>query len=178
MAATHPTPFTRQDLLDLFDRLGLEHDTVDHPPVFTVAESGAIKTAIPGGHTKNLFLKDKKGALFLVSALADSVIDLNALSKTLGAGRFSFGSADLLIETLGVRPGSVTAFAVVNDPLNRVRMVLDKALLAHARVNFHPLSNDATTGVSPDALLRLLDHTGHHPQIVAFDEIGASRLVG
>jgi Ala-tRNA(Pro) deacylase len=168
---------TRQQLLALLDDLGVAYTTHDHPPVFTVAESGAIKIAMPGGHTKNLFLKDKKGGLFLVSALADTAIDLNALSKTLGVGRFSFGSAALLLETLGVHPGSVTAFAVINDKLNRVRIVLDEGLLGHALVNFHPLSNDATTAVTPAGLLRLFDHTGHHPTRVAFTADGASRIV-
>lgn len=146
--------------------------------MFTVAESAGIKAAMPGGHTKNLFLKDKKGALLLFSALAETQIDLNALSKTLGMGRFSFGSADLLFETLGVHPGSVTVFAAINDRLNRVRVGLDAALFAHAVVNFHPLSNDATTAVSPADVLRFLDHTGHHPVRVAFDAEGLSSLVG
>jgi Ala-tRNA(Pro) deacylase len=169
-------PATRQELFDLMDRLGLAHRTHDHPPVFTVAESSAIKFAIPGGHTKNLFLKDKKGALLLFSALADTPIDLNLLAKTLGMARFSFGAPALLFETLGVHPGSVTAFAAINDRLNRVRIGLDAGLLAHSAVNFHPLSNDATTSIAPGDLLTFLAHTGHRPAIVAFDDNGGSAL--
>lgn len=170
-------PATRQQLLALLDDLDVAHSTYDHAPVFTVAESGAIKQTLPGGHTKNLFLKDKRGKLFLVSALSETRIDLTMLSKTLEAGRFSFGAPELLLETLGVRPGSVTAFAVVNDPQRRVQVVLDHALFAHELVNFHPLSNDATTAVTPAGLLRLLDHIGHKPLLVAFDGAGLSRIV-
>jgi Ala-tRNA(Pro) deacylase len=166
-------PATRFDLFDRLDALGVAHRTFDHDPVFTVAESANIKLAMPGGHTKNLFLKDKKGRIFLLSALAETVIDLNALSKHLGAGRFSFGSADLLQAVLGVTPGSVTAFATINDTLGRVEMLLDAALMDHDPVNFHPLTNDATTAVSPQGLLRFLASTGHRPVLVRFDRDGA-----
>jgi Ala-tRNA(Pro) deacylase len=170
-------PATRQDLFALFDRLGIAHATLDHAPVFTVAESAGIKAAMPGAHTKNLFLKDKKGALLLFSACADTQIDLNALSKTLGMGRFSFGSAALLHEVLGVYPGSVTVFAAINDPLNRVRVGLDAALFAADVVNFHPLANDATTAIAPAGLDTFLAFTGHRPTRVAFDADGQSRLI-
>lgn len=168
---------TRQDLLAFLDRLGVAHRTFDHAPVFTVAESAAIKLSMPGGHTKNLFLKDKRGRLFLLSALADTKIDLKALAKLFHADRFSFGSADLLLETLGVTPGSVTAFAAMNDALGRVTILLDDGLFTHDPVNFHPLSNDATTAVSPKGLLAFLDATGHHPICVRFGADGAPALV-
>lgn len=170
-------PAAPADLFARLDALGVAHTTVEHRPVFTVEEGADLKAAMPGGHTKNLFLKDKKGALFLVSALAESRIDLNALSRALGAGRFSFGSADLLYETLGVTPGSVTVFAVINDPGRRVRLVLDDALFSHDLVNFHPLSNDATTALSPAALQRFLDWSGHVPVRVAFDQGGQPVLI-
>ena len=117
-------------------------------PVFTVAESQAIKQEIPGGHSKNLFLKDKKGRLFLVVADAETRIDLKRLHEAIGAsGRLSFGSAELLREMLGVEPGSVTPFALVNDRERRVTLVLDEALMRSEPVNFHPLVNSATTGL-------------------------------
>lgn len=169
-------PLSRQDLLALLDRLGISHVTHDHAPVFTVAESGAIKAALPGGHTKNLFLKDKRGALFLLSALADTRIDLNALAKALGAGRFSFGSAELLMETLGVAPGSVTAFALANDGPGRVRFLLDAALLDHHPINFHPLTNTATTAISPAGLTRFLNGIGRAAHCVDFS--GPSPVIG
>lgn len=154
-------PHTRESLLALLVAWGIEQETVEHPPVFTVAESASLKAAIPGAHTKNLFLKDKAGALYLVSAEAHTVIDLPALARVLGAkGRFSFGAPALLAEALGVQPGAVTAFALVNDPDRRVRFALDAALLKAERVNFHPLRNDATTGVSPAGLLKLLERLG------------------
>lgn len=168
---------TRHDLLAYLDSLGIAHRTHDHAPVFTVAESAEIKAAMPGGHTKNLFLKDRRGRLFLLSALAETKIDLKALAKLFGADRFSFGSPELLHEALGVTPGSVTAFAVMNDRLGRVTMLLDAALFDHDPVNFHPMSNDATTAVSPAGLTAFLDATGHPPIRVAFDSEGAPRLV-
>lgn len=168
---------TRHDLLSFLDRIGVPHRTFEHPPVFTVAESAAIKTQMPGGHTKNLFLKDKRGRIFLLSALADTKIDLTALARLFHAGRFSFGAADLLLDTLGVHPGSVTAFALMNDKLGRVTFLIDDALLAHDPVNFHPLSNDATTAVSPAGLLRFLDTTGHRPIAIRFGADGEPALV-
>lgn len=170
-------PATPEDLFARFAALGVPWRTYDHPPVFTVAESAALKAAIPGGHSKNLFLKDKKGRLVLVSALADTRIDLNALAKLLGAGRFSFGAEALLWETLGVRPGSVTAFALINAAPGALDVVLDAALLAHDPVNFHPLRNDATTAVAPGDLLRFLDDLGHQPSLMAFSPEGAPRRI-
>src|SRR5947208_1751297 len=131
-------PATPDDLFALLDRLGIAHRTVGHPPLFTVEQSRALRGQIPGGHTKNLFLKDKKGALVLVVALEDAVIELKSLHRRLGAGgRFSFGSAELLREALGVEPGAVTPFAVMNDTERRVDVVLDTAMLAHAALNDH-----------------------------------------
>jgi len=168
---------TRQDLLAYLDRIGVAHTTHDHAPVFTVAESHDIKLAMPGGHTKNLFLKDKRGRLFLLSALAETKIDLTALAHLFHAGRFSFGAPELLHEALGVTPGSVTIFALMNDALGRVTLLLDEALLAHDPVNFHPLSNDATTAVSPAGLMAFLDATGHRPIRVRFGPGGEPALV-
>jgi Ala-tRNA(Pro) deacylase len=157
---------TRADLFTLFDALGIVHETHEHPAVFTVAESEDIKASMPGGHTKNLFLKDKKGALFLVSAHQDTAVPLKTLHKHLDCGRLSFGSGELMEEILGVTPGSVTAFAVINDRDARVRFVLDAALLAFSPVNFHPLENTATTAVSPDDLQRFAADCGHDPLIL------------
>lgn len=164
----HATP---ADLFALLDRLGIEARSFEHAPVFTVAESQAIKDEIPGGHSKNLFLKDKKGRLFLVVAEAHSRIDLKRLHEPLGAaGRLSFGSAELLREVLGVEPGSVTPFALMNDRERRVSLVLDAALMAHETVNFHPLVNSATTGVSRAGLLAFFAATGHAPRILRLPE--------
>ncbi len=170
-------PAAEEDLFARFDALGIAHKTHRHQPVFTVDESAEIKAAMPGGHTKNLFLKDKKGRLFLLSALSDTVIDLTAVSKLIGAGRFSFGNADLLMQHLGVTPGSVTVFAVINDAERNVTLVLDEALFAHDPVNFHPLRNDATTAVSPADLLKFVRATGHEPIRLAFDAAGRPSLI-
>jgi Ala-tRNA(Pro) deacylase len=165
-------PSTPEDLFARFDALGIAHVTNRHRPVFTVDESHDLKASMPGGHTKNLFLKDKKGALFLISAIADTVIDLNATSKLLGVGRFSFGNAELLMRHLGVEPGSVTLFAIVNDPDRAVTLILDEALFTHDPVNFHPLRNDATTAISPADMLKFIRATGREPIRLCFDAQG------
>ena len=161
-----------EDLFARLDELEIRHVTHRHRPVFTVDESRDLKAAIPGGHTKNLFLKDKKGAIFLICAIADTAIDLNATSKILGAGRFSFGSSERLMQHLGVEPGSVTLFALINDPGRAVTLVLDEALFAHDPVNFHPLKNDATTAISSADMLKFVRALGREPIGLAFDAAG------
>lgn len=161
-------PATRAELFAFFDAQGIAHKTFEHPPVFRVGEGLEIKAAMPGGHTKNLFLKDAKGQLWLVSALGETAIDLKALPAAIGSARLSFGSAERLLENLGVTPGSVTAFALVNDPDHKVRFVVDKSLLAHETINFHPLANDATTAVSREGFLAFLRALGREPIVVDF----------
>jgi Ala-tRNA(Pro) deacylase len=170
-------PATQDQLFARLDALRIAHLTHRHPPVFTVAESEHVKAAMPGGHTKNLFLKDKKGALFLLCAIAETRIDLNAVSKLIGAGRFSFGSGELLQQMLGVPPGSVTLFALINDPEQRVRLILDEALYAHDPVNFHPLRNDATTAISPAGMAHFVASLGRVPVRLAFGAAGAPKLI-
>ncbi len=161
-------PASPDDLFAYLDSLGIVHRTVSHPPVFTVEEARTRRGAVAGGHTKNLFLRDKKGAVFLVVAQEDAAIELKSLHRLLGAsGRFSFGSADLMRETLGVEPGLVTPFAVINDKALRVTVVLDTAMMAHRTLNFHPLVNTRTTTVSREGLLKFLEATGHRPLIEA-----------
>ena len=164
---TVPSPATRADLFAALARLGIATTTVEHPAVFTVAESDALERDITGGHTKNLFLKDAKGQLFLIVAEAHTAVDLKGLHKALGCARLSFGKADLLAEVLGVTPGSVTAFAAINDRAARVSVIVDAALMAHAAINCHPLVNTATTTVDRDDLIRFLVATGHSPRILA-----------
>jgi Ala-tRNA(Pro) deacylase len=160
-------PLSPQELVATLDQLGIATSRIDHEAVFTVAESKELRGAINGHHTKNLFLKDKKGRLFLVSALESTRIDLKRLHETLGAsGRLSFGSAELLMEKLGVTPGSVTAFAVINDRAGEVTMVLDAGLMTGEPMNFHPLVNTATLGIARDDMLSFLRSTGHEPLIV------------
>lgn len=156
-----------QDLFACLERLGIETRTVRHPPLFTVEQSRALRGDIPGGHSKNLFLKDKKGALYLVVAEEDAEVDLKSLHRHIGSGRLSFGRADLLEEVLGVLPGAVTPFAVINDTERRVKVFLDAGLMRHDVVNFHPLDNTATTAIGPDDLIRFLRETGHEPTIIS-----------
>lgn len=158
-------PASRQDLIAFFTDLGIAVTTVDHDAVYTVAESSQLHRDITGGHSKNLFLQDKKGRLFLVVALADTRVDLKALQKTLQADRWSFGKPDVLQEVLGVRPGSVTPFALINDRSARVTVVLDADMMQFERLNFHPLENTATTNIGRDDLVRFIRACGHEPRI-------------
>jgi Ala-tRNA(Pro) deacylase len=149
---------TRQKLFAHFDALGIGYSNLTHRPVFTVEEGADIKAALPGGHTKNLFLKDRDGTLFLICALGSTRIALNQLHKTLNCSRLSFGDADLMLETIGVVPGSVTLFSLINDPNRLITLVLDTALLSSDPVNFHPLSNDATTTISQESMRKFVAH--------------------
>ena len=168
-------PATPAELFAYLDRLGIPHTTVTHPPLFTVEQSQALRGQIPGGHTKNLFLKDKKDALFLVTALEDAVIELKSLHRRLDAsGRFSFGSANLMLETLGITPGAVTPFGALNDTTGRVTIVLDSRLMRHPIINAHPLVNTMTTSISREGLLAFLASTGHNPRIEPVAEPAAS----
>jgi Ala-tRNA(Pro) deacylase len=168
-------PADPAQLFALLDQLGIAHRSVAHPPLFTVEQSRTLRGQIPGGHTKNLFLRDKRG-FYLVVALEDATIDLKALSRRLGAtGRFSFGSAEAMREILGVEPGTVTPFAVINDHDGRVRVVLDSEMLTHEVLNYHPLVNTMTTSISSEGLVAFLKSTGHDPCVAA---VGGSGLDG
>jgi Ala-tRNA(Pro) deacylase len=165
------TPATPDELFARLAALGIAADTHRHEAVFTVAESRAIKAAIPGAHTKNLFLKDRKDRLFLVTARDETKVDLKRLHEPLGAsGRLSFGSADLLRAVLGVEPGSVTPLAVVNDREGQVGVILDATLMAFERINVHPLVNTMTTGLSRDDLVAFLTDASHPPRVLSLPE--------
>jgi Ala-tRNA(Pro) deacylase len=162
-------PLTPDELFDCLDALGIAHQTYTHPPVFTVAEAVTLRGQLPGGHCKSLFLKDKKGGLWLVVALEERRVDLKRLADTLRAARFSFSNPELLYEALGVRPGSVTPFALINDRDHRVTVVLDRAMLDRDPLNYHPLENDRTTAIAPADLLRFVKACGHEPRILDLD---------
>jgi len=156
---------TRHQLETRLTEMGLPFQTHEHEPVFTVEESADLHARIPGAHTKNLFLKDAKGRLFLVVAHHETPVALKKLHTKLGAARFSFGKPDLLMEALGVRPGSVTPFSVMNDPDGRVTLVMDEALMSHGLINAHPLDNAATTSIARDDLIAFVRELGHEPII-------------
>ena len=161
------TPKTRQDLFDRLDALNIKHSTMEHPPVFTVAESQGLRDQIPGGHTKNLFLKDKKGRCFLVTLEENAEVDLKTIHTLIGAsGRVSFGKPEALMEKLGVAPGSVTIFSAINDPGHEVTIVIDAPLMEYDIINAHPLINEATTSIAREDLMRFLADTGHEPLIL------------
>jgi Ala-tRNA(Pro) deacylase len=166
-------PASPQDLFAFLDRLGIRHSTVTHPPLFTVADSQSLRGQIAGGHTKNLFLKDKPGSLFLIVADENAAIDLKQVHHRIGARRVSFGSAELLLQHLGVLPGSVTPFATINDTAAAVSVVLDAAMMAHEVLNFHPLVNTMTTTIAAADLATFLKATGHEPRILEVSDAPA-----
>ena len=159
-------PATERDLFARLQKLGIEVTTTRHPPVFTVTEAKALRGQLPGAHTKNLFLKDKKQVLWLVVALEDRTIDLKALRHRIGAAPLSFASADALRARMGVEPGSVTPFALINDVGAVVRVVLDAEMMRAEILNFHPLINTATTAITASGLRAFIRSCGHEPAIV------------
>lgn len=160
---------TRADLLAFLDAHAIAHRTLDHPAVFRVGEGEAIKAGLPGAHTKNLFLKDAKDRLWLISAADRTAIDLKRLPPVIGSARLSFGREELMVETLGVTPGSVTAFGLINDEARRVTFVLDRVLAEAELVNFHPLTNTATTAVDRAGFRAFLAALGVRPVVVDFE---------
>lgn len=160
-------PATPDELFARLDELGVEFTTTTHPPVFTVEEAKEVRGSIPGCHTKNLFLRDKKGRMWLLVCHQDREVDLRALADEIGAsGRLSFGSEPRLMRYLGVEPGSVNPFAVINDVEGEVDVVLDREMLEWDVLNFHPLENFRTTSISRDDFLRFLVAEGHPPVVV------------
>ena len=169
-------PATPDDLFVLLDELGIATTTHRHEAVFTVEESRHVKEMIPGGHTKNLFVKDKKDNFFLIVVESEASFPINRIHGLIGAkSRLSFGNAERLMEFLGVTPGSVTAFAPMNDRDGRVQVVIDEPLLRWEQINCHPLTNTMTTTISRDDLLRFLEHVGHEPLVVPLSQ-GAAEL--
>lgn len=157
---------TAADLLARLAELRIPARTVTHPAVFTVAEARQHRDDLPGTHTKSLFLRDKKGAMWLVVCLEDRAVDLRSLAERLGTRHLSFGSPERLQRHLGVVPGAVSPFAVVHDTAGEVRVVLDAGVLALDPVNLHPLDNTMTTAIAGADLLRFLESEGHPPQLL------------
>lgn len=166
-------PATADDLFGFLESLDISTNTVTHPPLFTVEDSRALRGDLPGGHTKNLFLKDKKGRLFLVTCDEARMVNLKALEKAIGAARVSFGKPELLLEVLGVTPGAVTTFSLINDRGDepRVTFAIDGSLLKHDLIHCHPLHNEATTAISPKDLMRFVAACGHDAIQIDFDRL-------
>ncbi|MYJ70477.1 MAG: prolyl-tRNA synthetase associated domain-containing protein [Rhodospirillaceae bacterium] len=160
-------PATEQDLYARLDALGLGWTTTEHPPLHTVAESKALRGELEGGHVRNLFLRDKNRKIWLIVAEEDRPVDLKTFRKRIGArGSLSFGSPELLMEVLGVAPGAVSPFGLINDADCRATVILDEGLMAHRLVNVHPLRNDATTTIASADLVTFIRDCGHDPQIM------------
>lgn len=163
-------PASRAELMSFFDNLGISTTTMDHAPVFTVEEAQKVHGDIPGGHCKNLFCKDEKGVLWLIVALEDARIDLKAAKDKIGSKRLTFGKPELLMEVLGIEPGSVTPFSLINDKQMRTNVILDEAMMKLDKLNFHPLKNDATTTISSTDLITFINACGHAPRIVVVSD--------
>jgi Ala-tRNA(Pro) deacylase len=160
-------PLNAQQLLEYLGNLNIPVSTIQHPPLHTVADSKLLRGDIAGGHTKNLFLKDRKDQYFLLSVDEDAVVDLKTIHIVIGAaGKVSFGRAEALMELLGVVPGAVTVFGAVNDIEGKVKVFLDAGLMDNDIVNGHPLVNDATTSIAAQDLIKFLNATGHAPNIL------------
>lgn len=163
-----PIPTSPQALLETLDAQKIPYNLHHHEPIFTVEEGLHLKAEIPGTHCRNLFLKDKKGAMFLITAANETKIDLKSLPQRLNCGRLSFASKDRLMEHLGIYPGAVTPFAAINDKTHAVTIILDAHMMQAEIINVHPLDNAMTIGLAPDNLIRFFDYTGHKPQTLAF----------
>ena len=156
-------------LFERLARLGIPSETIEHPPVFTVEQARRLRGPVDGAHVKNLFLRNKRGEHWLVTALADRTLDLKALSRRLGAGNLTFASPARLRRHLGVEPGSVTPLAALHDTAGAVRVCIDRSILQAVRVHCHPLTNDRTTALAPADLLRFLADTGHPAELIDLD---------
>jgi Ala-tRNA(Pro) deacylase len=163
---TEELPTTKEQLTRHLDDLGIGYELYDHEPIFTVEQGEPLKKTIPGMHCRNLFLRDKKKNMFLVTAANETRVDLKKLSEVLGSGRLSFGSSDRLWENLGIKPGSVNPFCVINDKQKALRMILDSSMMDAQIVNYHPMDNACTIGMAPDDLLVFMDSIEHEYEIV------------
>lgn len=161
-----PLPTAPETVLEKLSDLSISYDLHHHEAVFTVAESDALDADITGTHCRNMFVRDKKKRMFLISLANETKVDLKKLQDVLNCGRLSFGSADRLWEFLGVRPGSVCPFSIINDTEHKVTLILDAWMMKQERVNFHPLLNTMTVGLAPDGLKTFADNLNHPCKIV------------
>ncbi|MCB9493512.1 MAG: prolyl-tRNA synthetase associated domain-containing protein [Epsilonproteobacteria bacterium] len=156
-----------QELFALFEQLDIPYTNTTHEPVFTADEASFLKAKLPGAHCKNLFLKNKKDQFFLVVMLDSTRLDLKQFQKQYELGHLSFANDDYLMHYLGIKPGSVCPFAVINDTQKMVRVILDEEMMQHEQVNYHPLRNDMTVTISNNDLIKFFDYTGHEYSIEA-----------
>lgn len=159
-------PATPEQLFAFFDELGIAHSTVEHQPLFTVEDGRDVWHKIPGLHCKNLFLKDKKDKIWLIVMPGDKRADIGRIEKDIGAARLSFGKPELLLEVMGLTPGAVTPFGLINDTAKRVTVALDRAIVDSAQVNFHPLHNAASTTIASGDLVKFIKSLGYAPVIL------------
>jgi Ala-tRNA(Pro) deacylase len=160
-------PASRDDLFRRLESLGISTQTKAHEPVFTVEQAQLVHDDVPGGHCKNLFCKDEKGVIWLIVCLEDARVDLKAAPGKIGSKRLTFGKPELLMEVLGVEPGSVTPFGLINDITQRANVILDATMMQQEILNYHPLKNNETTSIRNSDLVSFIKSCGHQPRIVA-----------
>ena len=161
-------PLESDQLLAMLDQRSISHHTLDHAPMWTVEDAKAIRAPSPHGHTKNLFVRNKKGKMWLLTLHEDRKVDLKATAALLGANRFSFASPERLMHYLGVTPGAVSAFSILNDVTHQVRFFVDEALMADPEWHIHPLVNTRTTTIKRETLLAFLHDQGFSHQVLRF----------
>lgn len=164
-------PKTHLDLFKVFGEWGISYSNHEHEPTHRVEESKLLKHHIPGAHTKNLFLYTPKDTYFLVVMMCEERLDIKAFEKQLGEGRLSFASPRRLMERLGIMPGSVSPFCVINDPSHQVTVILDADMMTHEILNYHPLRNDMTVSISNADFRKFFERTGHKPLIMTLPKI-------
>jgi Ala-tRNA(Pro) deacylase len=164
-------PMTSDELLHLLDKEGIDHHTVEHAPMWTVEDAKALRAPSGFGHTKNLFVRNKKGQMWLLTLHEDRKVDLKAVAKLVGTNRFSFASPERLMRYLGVIPGAVSAFSILNDVHRRVEFFIDEALMRDPALHLHPLVNTRTTTIDRIVLLNFLERKGYPQQVLEFSTI-------
>ena len=156
----------QQELLAVLDKIGINYTNHEHPAVFTVEEANKHHEGIEGVHSKNLFFKDRKKNLHLIVTLSDKPIKIKEVAKKINAKDLSFGKPELLAEVLGVIPGAVTPFAIINAENHNINLILDEEMMEHELLNFHPLENTATTTITSKDLMRFMEHCNQKFEIV------------
>lgn len=162
---------TAKQLLNALETLGVEHQTTTHEALYTVDQAKEVAYDEPGAHTKNLFLRNKKGRMFLLVVESDHRVDLRGLRDKLNVpgGQFAFASTERLGLYLGVVPGSVSPLAVYNDHECAVQVLIQRTLLEHEWIYLHPCRNTHSTRLRTHDLLEILNSWKHPVTVLDFE---------
>lgn len=159
-----------EDIYQVLDGLGISYQVTEHEAAFTVEQADRFYGHLEGGHSKNLFLRNKKGSQhYLLVAGSHRPVNLKAIRGLVAESTLSFASPERLLKYLGLTPGSVSPLGLINDPARHVKVLLDAGLMQHERLNFHPNINTATLTLETGDFRRFLAHTGHQVSEVDLD---------